>query len=67
MATNIAPHNLGEVIDATLFLIENPEAELKRFNKIYSWSRFSYWGSNNWQKRNYRCFSNWKRWSSIKI
>ena len=28
MATNIAPHNLGEVIDATLYLIENPQAEL---------------------------------------
>ncbi len=26
MATNIPPHNLGEVIDATLHLIENPEA-----------------------------------------
>lgn len=26
MATNVAPHNLGEVIDATTHLIENPEA-----------------------------------------
>jgi len=26
MATNIPPHNLGEVIDATLHVIENPEA-----------------------------------------
>jgi len=26
MATNIPPHNLGEVIDATLHLLENPEA-----------------------------------------
>jgi len=26
MASNIAPHNLGEVIDATLHLIDNPEA-----------------------------------------
>ena len=26
MATNIAPHNLGEVIDATMHLIDNPEA-----------------------------------------
>ena len=26
MATNIPPHNLGEVIDATLHLIEHPEA-----------------------------------------
>lgn len=28
MATNIPPHNLGEVIDALCFLIENPEAEI---------------------------------------
>ncbi|MES2214249.1 MAG: DNA gyrase subunit A [Patescibacteria group bacterium] len=26
MATNIPPHNLGEVVDATIALIENPEA-----------------------------------------
>jgi DNA gyrase subunit A len=26
MATNIPPHNLGEVIDATLYLIEHPDA-----------------------------------------
>ncbi len=26
MASNIAPHNLGEVIDATLHLVDNPEA-----------------------------------------
>ena len=26
MATNIPPHNLGEVIDATMHLIDNPEA-----------------------------------------
>jgi len=28
MATNIPPHNLGELIDALLYLIENPHAEL---------------------------------------
>src|SRR6187431_1238332 len=34
MATNIPPHNLGEVIDATVHLIDNPEAtpdELMQF------------------------------------
>ncbi|NOY80447.1 MAG: DNA gyrase subunit A [Kiritimatiellaeota bacterium] len=34
MATNIPPHNLGEVIDATVYLIENPQAtarELMQF------------------------------------
>ncbi|NDB83231.1 MAG: DNA topoisomerase (ATP-hydrolyzing) subunit A [Alphaproteobacteria bacterium] len=36
MATNIPPHNLGEIIDACCFLIENPEAtplELMQFIK----------------------------------
>jgi len=29
MATNIPPHNLGEIIDALILLLENPEATLK--------------------------------------
>jgi DNA gyrase subunit A len=29
MATNIPPHNLGEVIDATIHLIDHPECELE--------------------------------------
>ena len=29
MATNIPPHNLGEVIDACLMMIENPRAQVK--------------------------------------
>lgn len=29
MATNIPPHNLGEVIDATVCLIDNPDAEVE--------------------------------------
>ncbi len=28
MATNIPPHNLGEVVDATLHLIDNPDADV---------------------------------------
>ena len=34
MATNIAPHNLGEVIDATLYSIDNPHATIDDLNKI---------------------------------
>ncbi len=34
MATNIAPHNLGEVIDATLYCINNPNAEIKDLNNL---------------------------------
>ncbi len=28
MATNIPPHNLGELVDAEITLIDNPEASL---------------------------------------
>lgn len=34
MATNIPPHNLGEVIDGAVLLIDNPEAEDKELLKI---------------------------------
>ena len=30
MATNIPPHNLGEVIDATIHLIDNPDGHARR-------------------------------------
>jgi hypothetical protein len=33
MATNMAPHNLGEVISATKHLIETPNATLKQLMK----------------------------------
>ncbi|MGC2329877.1 MAG: DNA gyrase subunit A, partial [Candidatus Acidiferrales bacterium] len=34
MATNIPPHNLREVIEAAILLVENPEATLKQAMKI---------------------------------
>jgi DNA gyrase subunit A len=34
MATNIPPHNLGEVIDAVIFGIENPDAPLEDYLRI---------------------------------
>ena len=34
MATNIAPHNLGEVVDATLHCIDNPHSTLEDLNKF---------------------------------
>ncbi|WP_188714319.1 DNA gyrase subunit A [Paracoccus acridae] len=34
MATNIPPHNLGEVVDATLELIENPDLPTERLLEI---------------------------------
>ena len=33
MATNIPPHNLGEVVDATLALIENPDLDSAQLNE----------------------------------
>jgi len=34
MATNIPPHNLGEIIDATVMLIEKPDTTLKEIMKL---------------------------------
>jgi len=34
MATNIAPHNLGEVIEATLHCIDNPGTEIDQLNNF---------------------------------
>ncbi len=34
MATNIPPHNLGEIIDATVLLIEKPDSTLKEVMKF---------------------------------
>lgn len=33
MATNMAPHNLGEVVDGVIHLIDNPEATVKELMK----------------------------------
>ncbi|MGD0780501.1 MAG: DNA gyrase subunit A [Dehalococcoidales bacterium] len=34
MATNIPPHNLGEVCDATAYLIDNPKATIEELSKF---------------------------------
>ena len=34
MATNIPPHNLGEIIDATVFIIDNPAASVADVMKL---------------------------------
>ncbi len=34
MATNIPPHNLGEVVDATLAMIEDPDISMERLMEI---------------------------------
>jgi DNA gyrase/topoisomerase IV subunit A len=35
MATNIPPHNLGELVDALLVIIENPEATVSICHWLY--------------------------------
>ncbi|NLA59456.1 MAG: DNA gyrase subunit A [Firmicutes bacterium] len=34
MATNIPPHNLGEIIDGLVMLIDNPDASIKDLQKV---------------------------------
>jgi len=34
MATNIPPHNLGEVVDALLLVIDNPDVELRELMQV---------------------------------
>ncbi len=34
MATNMAPHNLGEVVEGIAHLLDNPEATIKDLNKL---------------------------------
>jgi len=45
MATSIPPHNLGEICDATMYLIENPQAEIKELVKIVPGPDFPTGGS----------------------
>lgn len=33
MSTNIPPHNLGEVCDALIYLVDNPDASVKKLHK----------------------------------
>ena len=41
MATNIPPHQLGEVIDGVLALSHNPDITIAELMEYYSWTRFS--------------------------
>lgn len=45
MATNIPPHNLGEIIDATVHLLENPEADVDALMQIVKGPDFPTGGS----------------------
>ncbi len=41
MATNIPPHNLGEVIDATIALIDDPQLDYLRADAVHARARTS--------------------------
>ncbi len=43
MATNMPPHNLTEVIDACLLLIDNQEATIDQIMEIIKWPDFPTW------------------------
>jgi len=45
MATNIPPHNLGELVDGLTYLIENPDCEIKELTKIVKGPDFPTGGS----------------------
>ena len=56
MATNIPPHNLGEVIDGINKVIDNPEITIEELNKIIKGLRFSNRCNYSWKKGYKRCF-----------
>ncbi|HLM83698.1 MAG TPA: DNA gyrase subunit A, partial [Candidatus Bathyarchaeia archaeon] len=45
MATNIPPHNLGELVDAIAYLIENPDCEVKELMQFVKGPDFPTGGS----------------------
>ena len=48
MATNIPPHNLGEVIDATIHLIDHPEATARGPDAVRQGPRLPDRGATSW-------------------
>ncbi len=52
MATNIPPHNLTEIVDATITLVNNPQATLTDILKIRERPGFPHRRHHSWQERN---------------
>lgn len=44
MATNMPPHNLTEVIDASIMFVDNPQATVDDIMDIIQWPDFPTWG-----------------------
>ncbi|MBI2625404.1 MAG: DNA gyrase subunit A [Candidatus Nealsonbacteria bacterium] len=57
MATNIPPHNLTEVIDASIFLIDNPKADTEELFKFIKGPDFPTGGSIYSQKEIIEAYS----------
>ena len=51
MATNIPPHNLGETIDATVALIDNPDATVDDLIAARQGPRLPDWPGSSWVPR----------------
>ncbi|CAL1388750.1 unnamed protein product [Linum trigynum] len=51
MATNIPPHNLGELVNVLCTLIHNPEATLQELLEYMPGPDFAYWRSNYGKSR----------------
>ena len=51
MATNIPPHNLGEVVNACLAVLDDPEIGLIDLIEDHTRTRFSHGRPNTWRAR----------------
>lgn len=66
MATNMAPHNLREVIDASLLLIENPDANIDDIMQIIQWPDFPT-GWVIFDPENIKAvYTKWKWWITVR-
>ena len=51
MATNVPPHNLGEVIDAYVALIDNRDISIEELMAYLPYARGSHYGGSRWEIR----------------
>lgn len=62
MATNMAPHNLNEVIDSSLLLIQNPDTSIDEIMKIIKWPDFPTWWYIYDSESIKEVYKKWKWW-----
>lgn len=66
MATNMAPHNLTEVIDACLLLLENKEATFDEIMNIIKWPDFPTWWIIYDSENIKNVYQKWKWWIPVR-